>query len=62
MKTITIKINPNGSDVHVDAQGFKGRSCTDFMGVILKALGGSIDEQHKPEYNHVAAPNVQMKS
>jgi len=62
MKTIEIRINPNGSNVEVDAQGFKGRQCTDFMENIMKALGGTIDEKRKPEYLQTVANGTQMRT
>jgi len=48
-KEVTIKISPDGSEVEIDANGFVGGSCKDFMkGVIT--MGTVIEEEKKPSY------------
>ena len=49
-KDVTITISPDGADVKVDAEGFMGSSCKDFMGNIMKALGSVTKEEKKPQY------------
>jgi hypothetical protein len=51
MRTITIKISPDGTEVTSDAQGFKGKSCHDFMQKIINALKATVlEDRKKPEY------------
>jgi hypothetical protein len=61
-KTIEIKISPTGDHVEVDAQGFRGQTCTNFMESIMKALGGKIDQKRKPEFYQQVSNGQQLRS
>lgn len=52
-KEVKITISPDGSNVEVDAEGFVGGGCKDFMKRTLDALGTVQDEQKKPEFYEV---------
>lgn len=47
---VIVKVSKDGSVVEVDAVGFKGKTCEDFMSPITRALGKSIEKKNKPEF------------
>ncbi len=47
---VTIKISKDGASVEVDAEGFVGKKCSDFMKPLVKALGIVQEEKKKPEF------------
>lgn len=47
---VMITISPDGSKVDVDAEGFTGGACKDFMKNTIEALGTVEREKKKPEY------------
>ena len=48
-KQLVIDIDPDGT-IHIDAQGFSGRSCEDATRGIEQALGQVTTVTHKPEF------------
>ena len=50
MKTITVRINKDGSEVKVEADGFTGKSCTNATKDLLAKLGQEVDSHKKDEY------------
>lgn len=61
VKEVTLLINPDGSKVDVDAEGFVGNECTEFMEPVMKALGEVEDSKKKPEYFHQAGEGQTTK-
>lgn len=52
MAEVIITINKDGSKVEVDAKGFVGQKCEDYLKNIQSALAGDIlEKQRKPEYH-----------
>jgi len=60
MREVIVKISPDGSQVDVDAQGFSGSSCTDFMRKTLEMLGNVIKEEKKPEFFHAGGSGIRI--
>lgn len=50
MAEVKITISNDGSQVDVDADGFVGSSCTNFMDKVIKAIGTVEKEGKKPAY------------
>ena len=61
MKQIEIRITKDGSKVELDAQGFKGASCADFIGATIRALGHKDSIKKKPEYYQQNSTGIQTK-
>jgi len=49
-KEVVVKISPDGEKVEVDANGFVGGTCKDFMKNVMNALGTVQEEKKKPEF------------
>jgi len=53
MQEVTIKVSKDGQKVEIDAVGFSGGLCKEFMNKTIQALGTIQEEKKKPEYfNH----------
>lgn len=50
MKTIDIKISPDGSKVETEVNGVKGASCEELTEQLHKALGSVTDNKKTSEY------------
>ena len=50
MKSIKFIVEPDGSKVEIDAEGFEGDSCTKITEQVQKALGSAIKTKLKPEF------------
>ena len=61
MKQIEIKITKDGSKVELDAQGFQGTGCSDFIGPTIKALGHQESVKKKPEYYQQNGTGIQIR-
>jgi hypothetical protein len=49
MRKITVNISQTGG-VHMDAQGFKGKSCEEATDMLMVMIGGEGESKKKPEY------------
>ena len=50
MQEVEIKVSKDGQKIEMDAIGFKGGLCKDFMAKTIQALGKVEEEKKKPEY------------
>lgn len=50
MKTVKVRISPDGSIVEVDVDGVQGSSCKDLTEGLIKAIGEVDKSEHKPEF------------
>lgn len=50
MKEVSITVSPDGGVVDIDAEGFTGSSCKDFLKLTMEALGSVEQERRKPEF------------
>ena len=50
MKEVEIKVSKDGQKVEIDAVGFTGGLCKEFMNKTIQALGTIEEEKKKPEY------------
>mgnify|MGYP001814534607 CR=1 FL=1 len=50
MKTIEVRINRDGSNVKVTADGFVGSSCEEATAKLIAKLGQTIKSEKKPEF------------
>lgn len=58
---VEIKISADGSVVEAEGKNFKGPACLDFMGDILKGLGGDdVEIKKKPEYHQSSGSGVKV--
>ncbi len=61
-KIVTVKVSPDGSNVDIDAEGFTGGQCHDFMKRTMSALGNIQKEQKKDEYYKTESAGVYIGS
>jgi len=57
---VIVTVSPDGHKIDIDANGFKGGTCEDFMGPVMKALGEVKDRKEKPEFYEVAGQTVHI--
>jgi len=61
MKEVEVVIAPDGSGVEIDAIGFKGGECKDFIKKTLDLLGNDVlKEKKKPEYYETVTDGVKI--
>jgi len=60
MAEVTVVISPNGEKVDVDAEGFTGGACEDFMWRVMEALGTIKEKERKPEFFQQGGPGVHV--
>ena len=60
MSTVTVNINPDGSDVKLDLDGFKGSGCKDITKAINDVLGTVGEEKLKSEYYIHTNQNIKI--
>ena len=62
MRTVEIKISPDGSQVTSDAQGFVGGECHKQLDPILKALGTVAENKAKTELHQTVGSHTQLSN
>jgi len=50
VKEVEIKVSKDGQTIEMEATGFKGGLCRDFMDKTIQAIGKIQQEKKKPEF------------
>jgi len=58
MGDVKITVSPDGAKVDVNADGFKGGACEDFMLPIMKAIGDTDKKERKPEFFQIGGGGI----
>jgi len=60
MEEVTVTISPNGASIKIEAHGFVGPACSNFIQPLANALGVTEEEGKKPEFYLNAGAGVRV--